>query len=73
MDKFHNHKNVVITAIDEISNVNLEKFVKKNFKDFYKRSRIRIFCGHHHQKNPTDGTIQVDSFDDELVKEFKVI
>ena len=72
MDKFHNHNNVVITAKDKISSANLEKFVKQNFKNFYKGSRIRIFCGLHHRKNPTDGTVQVGEFDEDLVNEFKV-
>lgn len=72
MDKFHNHRNVVITATDEISDVNLEKFIKTNLENFHKGSIIKIFCGHHHQKNQSDNTIEVFEFDARLVQQFKV-
>ena len=70
--KFHNHRNVVITAKEEISDVNLERFVKRNLKNFLRGSKIKIFCGHHHQKNETDDTYQVHEYDQELVDQFKV-
>lgn len=69
MNLFNSERNVIITANDEITAPNVEKYIKDNLKNFPQGSKFIVFCGHHHKKN-TDESVKTAHSESEIVAEY---
>ena len=69
MNKFHNEKNQIVTALKPIRPEDLKEYLAKNLTYFPKGTIFRLFTGHHHKK-VEDDKVEIGKSDSKLVSAY---